>query len=453
MTIKKTALKDHVIKFSEYLFIGLLAYMPLHIFFSTWLGTTFGLLSFMKGAKDVVLIIGFLPLFALSVRQKWFKLLLRKPIIWLIIVYGLLTVLLALVKPTDQGAEALGVVYNLRFLVFFIYALLLGNMVDWRELRKKSLIAVFASAFLVLVVGFLQYTVLPHNLLSHFGYQRANGVLPAFFIDDKPDLLRIASTLRDPNSLGSYLIIIGSLSLALLFKRKPHRNIAIGFLALSMLCIWFTFSRSAFLGFGLSAVIIIIMGIKGGLVQTKWFKGIVVAGVITCILLMGSLFVFRNTYVVQNVVLHADQSTTLKDPNELRLMFWRQSVDSIAEQPLGRGPGTAGIVSIRNKQQGQLNENYYLQIGEEVGLIGLALFIGILVLVGKDLLDLVDTDWAALGLFAAFVGLAVTNFLEHIWSNEAVAYTWWGLAGIIVSTMVVVKKPKSARVVNKKKSS
>lgn len=454
MTVKNTINRESITKFSEYVFIGLLVYMPLHIFLSTWIGTTLSLLSFMKGLKDAVMIVGFLPAFALSINKPWFKGLFKKPLTWVIIVYGLLTLLLALVKPTDQGAESLGVVYNLRFLVFFVYALLLANLVSWKELRKKSLIAVFASAFVVLIFGLLQYTVLPHNLLSHVGYQRSNGVLPAFYIDDKPNLLRIASTLRDPNSLGSYLIIIGSLALALLLRRKQRRNLAIGFLALSVMCIWFTFSRSALLGFGISAAIIVIMGLKGGLVPTRWFKRIVVGMVVLLVLLGSGLFVFRNTYTVQNVIFHADQSTKLKDPNQLRLMFWRQTVDTIAHQPLGEGPGTAGLASISNKVQGtQLNENYYLQIGEEVGILGLVLFLTILVLTGKDLLEYIDTDWVALGLFAAFIGLAFTNFLVHIWSNEAVAYTWWGLAGVIVSTKLVTRQAKLVRSTNKKKSS
>ena len=133
MTVKNTINRESITKFSEYVFIGLLVYMPLHIFLSTWIGTTLSLLSFMKGLKDAVMIVGFLPAFALSINKPWFKGLFKKPLTWVIIVYGLLTLLLALVKPTDQGAESLGVVYNLRFLVFFVYALLRANLVSWKK--------------------------------------------------------------------------------------------------------------------------------------------------------------------------------------------------------------------------------------------------------------------------------------------------------------------------------
>ena len=62
------------------------------------------------------------------------------------------------------------------------------------------------------------------------------------------------STLRDPNSLGSYIIIIGSLALAGLLKLKNlgAKKAAQGVIALCVLCLWFTFSRSAWIWFCVS---------------------------------------------------------------------------------------------------------------------------------------------------------------------------------------------------------
>src|SRR5690606_37362463 len=102
-----------------------------------------------------------------------------------------------------------------------------------------------------------------------------------------------------------------------------------------------------------------------------------------------------------------------------------------------------GIVSIRNDKQGVvLNENYYLQILYEVGIVGLVLFIAILAVVAVRLYRRRSTF--ALALLAAFIGLAATNFLVHIWSVEALAYTWWGLAGLAVIRRAHEKIPKTA---------
>lgn len=436
--------KNIFLSISYWIFAGLLAYMPLHIFISTWLGTSFGILEPARIAKDILMIFGFIVALALSVDKDWFKDLIKDKLVIIILSYGALTLLMALIKNTDKDAEILGVVYNTRFLVFFLYAILLSKLSNVGKLTKDSLLAFFGSALIVLVFGLLQYTVMPNNFLENFGYARNNGVLPVFFIDEKPDLERIMSTVRDPNSYGSYLIIISSLAVSLLAKKKKYRNIALGFLALTSLNLIFTFSRSAWIGFLISLVVLFSMSTLKKL-SKKQIKLGVITGFSIILLLTAVLAASWNSYFVQNVIFHADQSTVLEDPNELRLRFIKESISDIADEPLGSGPGTAGLASIRNNVQGtELNENYYLQIASEVGIIGLLLFMSILVMVGLRLFGFAPSNWIALALFASFMGIAFTNLLVHIWSNEVVAYTWWGIAGIFLS--------KSLNVTNKKSS-
>lgn len=422
-------------RLSLYIFYGLLAYMPLHIFLSTWLGTSFGVLEPAKVIKDVLLVIGFMFVLVPSIKAPWFKGFLRTRLIWIIVAYAGLNILLALVKPTDQDAEILGLVYNTRFLLFFLYAWLLTHHFKPQYLQKRAVQIVLGVASIVVLFGIVQYTVLPDNALTHLGFARENGVLPAFFIDDKPDLERVMSTLRDPNSLGSYLIIIGMLSLAYATTVKSKQLRAwygVLFLSLSV-CLWLTFSRSAWLGFVLALGTFIVL--YSGKLQPVFLRRkrtILYMGVTVVVLLTGGLFVLRDSYFVQNVVFHADDSTVLEDPNQLRIRFWQESVENILAEPEGSGPGTAGLASIRNEKQGvELNENYYLQIGSELGILGLGLFLILLTGLGLRLYW-ERQNVLALALLASFVGLLLTNFLVHIWSNEAVAYTWWGLAGLLV---------------------
>lgn len=415
------------------IFLGLLAYMPFHILLSTWIGSGLNILEFMKVAKDGILVVGFLAALAASIRQPWFKTLLKDKLVQLILAFAALNVLLALFRPTDQDAEVLGVVYNTRFLLFFLYAVLLSKLFDAHQLKRQALKIVLAAGVAVLFFGVLQYTVLPDDALTNIGYERSNGVLPAFFIDDKPDLERAMSTLRDPNSLGSYIIIIGSLTLVYYLRSKniELKKTLAWLFALSLLGLWFTFSRSAWLGFALAVATVILLSYRHKL-SAGQLKKLIIGGVIGVVMLAALFYPLRNTYFVQNVVFHADEATVLEDPNQLRLRFWQESVQDVTERPLGHGPGTAGLTSIHNDEQGTiLTENYYLQVAHETGVIGLTLFIGILALVGARLYALRDNP-AVLGLLAAFAGLLLTNFLVHVWSNEAVAYTWWGLAGILL---------------------
>jgi hypothetical protein len=438
-------LSEYIKQTDLYIFIGLLAYMPLHIFLSTWLGSTFGAIEAAKVAKDGVLVVGFLLTLAVSLRQPWFKPLLRDKLLWLIVAYAALTLLLAAIKPTDRDAEVLGVVYNTRFLLFFLYGILLTHLYPVPRLKTLALKAVIGSGILVVSFGIVQYVFLPNDALIHVGYTRDNGVLPAFFIDEKPDLERIMSTVRDPNSFGSYLIVLTSIVMTIMLatRRLITRRAMLITYVLAVICIWLTFSRSALVGFLLAIATFVLL--HGGAVRSvahNYRKVLIASSVATLFVIAGGLFATRNTYLVQNVILHADQNTVLEDPNQLRIRFMKESVENIADHPGGTGPGTAGLASIHNNVQGTvLNEDYYLQIATEVGIAGVTLFMAILSVVAWRLYRLRKSK-LVLALLASFVGLAFTNLLVHIWSNEAVAYTWWGLAGLVLAKQALPKATK-----------
>lgn len=429
---------------SLYIFYGLLAYMPLHILISTVLGVNVGYLDTAKVLKDAVLMFGFCLLFVVSITKPWFKEFITHKITIAIGLYALLTLSLALLRPTDQDAEILGVVYNLRFMLFFLYAWLLSYTFPAVGLRNTALRIVLAIGTIVVSFGIIQYLFLPNDALSQLGFTRANGVLPAFFIDDKPNLERVMSTLRDPNSLGSYLIIILALITGVYLRTKDafKKNMLIAYGLASLACLYFTFSRSAWIGVLVAGLVFAALLTNTKVSVTKKMTLQVSAAVVAFLVVAGiALFSLRNTYFVQNTIFHADSSTVEEDPNELRVRFVQESVENIKNQPLGTGPGTAGLASIKNQVQGtQLNENYYLQIASEVGIIGLLVVIAILVVTAYMLYTKNSGDLIVIGLLASFAGLAFTNLLVHIWSNEAVAYTWWGLAGLYVVSLPIVKK-------------
>lgn len=430
-----TNTKPHLLeRISLYIFYGLLAYMPLHVFLSTIVGVNSDQLELAKIFKDVLLMFGFCLLFVSSVNKPWFRNFISSKLTLLIAAYAVLTAGLALLKPTDQDAEILGVVYNLRFLLFFLYGWLLCYTFPTDILRRTSLKIVLGVGALVVGFGIVQYLFLPNDALAHLGFTRSNGVLPAFFIDDKPNLERVMSTLRDPNSLGSYLIIIISLigALYLRIKDRAKKNILVFYGFSSLLCMYFTFSRSAWIGLLVSSVTFMaLLVMTKSLAAKKIVKPIIIVTGILLVVLTGLFFTVRHTYFVQNVIFHADRSTVQEDPNQLRVKFIQESLEGIKNNPIGRGPGIAGLASIKNQAQGvQLNENYYLQIATEVGVVGFILFAIVVGSVAYVLYIKNRSNLIAIGLLASFAGLVFTNLLVHIWSNEAVAHTWWGLAGL-----------------------
>ena len=91
-TMDQNLTQQLVNKVTRYIFLGLLAYMPLHIFLSTWVGTSFGVLEFAKVFKDIVLLAGFcLALFA-SIKQSWFKQIVKERLVWIILAYCALNI-------------------------------------------------------------------------------------------------------------------------------------------------------------------------------------------------------------------------------------------------------------------------------------------------------------------------------------------------------------------------
>ena len=437
-------------KSSLYIFLFLLAYMPFYVFISTWVGTSTGFLDAIKISKEIILVFGFV--LALATTPKSTIIIMAKDkLVWLIAGYAALTVVLAFIKPVDQDAEAIAVVYNLRFLLFFLYGALLIQKLD-KSLIKKTVKIVLAVGAIVSLLGIFQVALLPNDALSNVGYSRANGTPAAFFISDQTQAIeRAYSTAKDPNSFGSYLIIIVCLSALYLLLRWPNdRKLLDGITLAVTLCLVLTYSRSAWIGFivALAILFALIPRTRKLIIKNKTFLRYIVTFVV--FFALSSIFVFRNTALVQNLVLHIGDDSAVTS-NSGRTYAMKYTIDEIADNPLGYGPGSAGPASFKNEIQGPVvPENYYLQLAHEVGVIGLGIFISICAVVASRLYKLSKTENVSKALLASFAGIAITNLLVHIWFFEPVAYTWWGIAGLVLYQVTKSKtSSKKAKPVNK----
>ncbi len=431
-----------------YLAGALVAYMPLHVFLAQAGSLLTGGIEVWKSGKDVLIFLLALPLLYLSWRQGLWKDRFFKTVLGTGLVYGLLHGLYLLFDGDDHTSTTLiASVYNTRLLVYLLLGYLVGSARSADRYMKRLFLWATCIAVAVSVFGLLQYFVLPHDFLEHFGYSLDRGVKPLFFIDDKPDLPRVMSTLKDPNSLGAYLIVpilaIGYSLLArkgserIFGRRVPVPALLLGFLAL-VGCLLVTFSRGALIALGLTGVTILYIVTEKRLKVLDWRKyskrygAAFMLMIITLLVLLPRI---SQTYLFQNYVFHADESTVIADPNELRVQLFQDAVNDVIDEPQGHGPGTAGIVAIRNPKGGVLTENYYLQIAYEVGWLGIVLFIAILSLIMWRLYRVSRSgDVHAAILVSAGVGYLFYSLLIHLWSNEAIALQWWLLAGIVMAT-------------------
>ncbi len=351
------------------------------------------------------------------------------------VLYGLLHLgLWATHTDIFTDSAVLGVVYNNRLPCFLLLGYGMAILNRDKFVFSSVLKIVLAASSLVALLGVLQY-LLPKDLLTNFGYSLERGVRLAFFIDDNPALPRIMSTLREPNALGAYLLLPISLLVALIprIRDQAHRLIIFGALTLHVLALFLTFSRSAWLGALLAVSIVLWWSYKRkfNLAVKKYWPVFVVV-----VILLGTAgFTVRNSQFFREYISHATvEEVEDLDSNDYHILLVREGIEGVIEQPLGHGPGTAGLASIKNPGGGQLTENYYVQIAYEVGIVGLVIFLALCVVVYYKLWR--RRDFIGIFLLASFWGYVVMNMLLHTWSNEAVAAQWWLLAGAALVPMI-----------------
>jgi hypothetical protein len=423
-----------------YACLALLAYMPFHIFLTQSLSLLTGGLEIWKVAKDVLLIL--VTLFAVclvlgmgrvSKQYKW--------LLGISAAYAAMHAVLWMAHPDiyKQSAE-LGMLYNLRLPEFAILGY--SAVILKPDLFKsRTLITlILGVSGVVALLGVIQY-FLPSDILTHVGYSIERGVRPNFFIDNKAGFPRIMSTLREPNALGAYLIVPITLTVLLWAKaaQRKHKLALIALFALYSVALLWTFSRSAWMGVVIAAVLALSWNYRVTLVRFArrfWFVGL-----LAVIILGGLAYTQRNTSFVQGYISHTSNDKDI-DSNQYHYLFVKQGIEGIVHQPLGHGPGTAGLASIQNPNGGQLTENYYVQIGYEVGVLGLAIFVALNGLV-YVLLWRNRSNVLATALLSSFWGYVLINMLLHSWSNETVACQWWLLAGMVAAM------PASAKTASK----
>lgn len=426
-------------RFLSYATAVILVLIPFQAFLTTWAGSNFGHIDAFRIWKELILAVLTLGTLLLAYRQpKLKKWLVNSPLTTLVLVYVLLQLGMGIFALQTERVNASALVYalmiNLRYLLFFMICLILASSSEWLRQHWKKIILV--PAVIVIAFGLLQHFVLADNFLTHFGY--GPKTIPAYqAVDLKPEYIRTQSTLRGANPLGAYLLVVLTLAWGF-WLCKRHRTQAMVFGWTGLIVLYFTYSRSAWIGFFLSVVALAFWLIKSKRQRQKF----ALASLIAIIALAGAVAIWQKNGVLQNTLFHTSQTSKSEESsNAVRTQAMLDGAESVIEQPLGNGPGTAGPASFRNPYQVRVSENYFIQIGQEVGVIGLGIFIAINIYVAKLLWR--SKDWLAMTLLAILAGLTVVNLLSHAWADDTLAYIYWGLTGIALAPSVIHKSRTS----------
>lgn len=434
-------LYNKLLKSSNVLAASILILVPFWPFLSVWLASWLGNYTLIRLSIELLLLVLVaITLWRLFFDSKLRGVLLRQKWLWLILAIIALEIVRGLIAflADHISAKALGYAWivDFRYLLFFVAVFLLASRSDFLRHHWRKIILLPAIAASVFAV--LQFAILPIDFLSHFGYS-AQTIFPYTTINHNQSLPRAMSFLRGPNPLGAYLVIITSLA-GLWFVKSKMRSQKLmfgGISLLALLALFVSFSRSAWLG----ALVALALVLWLSLTARRARKIMIIFVVGLFIVFSGTAVALRHSSLLQNYFFHTSDNSTIKiSSNEGHASAFVSGVREIASSPLGDGAGTAGPASFYNDRT-RIYENYYLMIGVTNGWLGLILFIGFCASVATNLLK--KNTKLATALFAALIGLALTNFLLPAWTDVTLAYTFWGLAGVALASKIELNERKA----------
>jgi putative inorganic carbon (HCO3(-)) transporter len=265
-------------------------------------------------------------------------------------------------------------------------------------------------------------------LVSCFGiWQYAQGIS------------RVYSTIGQSNWLAQYYVLVLPFVISLYLMSKRVLNIWFVVYLLGFACLWFTYSVSGLLGFGVGFVFVLIHHLKNSnkfvlyrlgiilgisIVIAAFFPGIMTQKVHDGLFGIKTLL----SLSVENVYA-LETSYKVSDPSYIRLALWHSSAGIIVSSPknllIGTGPETFPYVyqKYRSSLLNHSSEwnfvfnkphNYYLEVFIESGLFGIVSYLGLLWYVCKKV---------PRGVLPSFFGLLVTNIFG--WPTVVPTLFFW----------------------------
>jgi hypothetical protein len=421
---------------------AILLLMPFHALLTVFLASKVGHYEALRLWKEVLLVL-LLPLagwiwykspgLQKRLRVDW--------LFWTVAAYVVLQVCLGVVALAKGQVNTYALLYawvvNLRFFLIFMLAYVFASYSTWLRDRWKRLLVV--PAFVVIIFGLLQATLLPYDFLRHFGYT-ADTLQAYQTVDNKDGYIRIQSTLRGANPFGAYMVLALAALLAIIQRRRRRQNGLAICLAIAGFGVLFaSYSRSAYIGALVMVLALVLLVVR----QRQWRQRLWWGLAVLALVLTGAFAALRTNDQFENTFFHTDEhSLSAQSSNEQRATALRSGVHDVLSEPFGRGPGTAGPASIHNSQSARIAENYYIQVGQEAGWIGLGLFVAVLVIVGQRL-------WRLRGqvlpraLLVSLLGISVVGLVQHVWTDDTLALVWWGFAGAALAGADMVQKQKT----------
>ena len=411
------------------LLVAIMALIVIHAPLSVFIGSKIPVLALgIKAWKEIVMVIAVL-LVMIRYGQRLVRDFRRDPLIVLCGLYVVLHIALALPAANGGLAAIAGLMVDLRYIVYFV----LVYVVTRYNPRYRAWLWHTAAIGVAVVLGFLlAQFVLPVDFLKYLGYNETT-IAPYMLVDMNPAFVRYNSTLRGPNPLGAYAIIVVSVAAAWwLMRMKKLRDrwwlaLPAFYSVVGLVAAWVSYSRSALVAAAGSIGLVVVLRFGCRVSRRVWL-----ASIGTMIACAAGLYLIRNTEFFHTVIIHDNSAIgTHVTSNDDHAESLSAGIMRVAQQPLGAGVGTTGSAAAYGSTP-YIIENQYVMVAHEVGWLGLVLFMVIYVLVLHGLWRQ-RRQWYAVGLWASGIGLAFVGIVLPVWADDTVSIVWWGLAAVVCS--------------------
>lgn len=345
-----------------------------------------------------------------------------------------------------KAASILGFRYD----VLFLFALLIGlYLPQGQKDYSFYLRMIFISTFGILIV-FLPWYVFGDiaKTVELFGYSpevstyTANSCLS--FSQNVDGHHRFQATFGGPIRFSVFITIVYILFTGYILARKTlSRNEKIiliwGYGALVLPSIFFSYSKTSALWFlfGVGLFTFLVRKFVFGKKVTKKFLGYLGAALslplLVIVILKWELFLHLGA--VLNRLENLSKSVEMFFYNPIGYGLW---IAGPASQ-IGNSIESAGNWQIATSSVAKVHrflpENWYVQILLEQGIVGLALFMSIIILIGVKLWGKMKShkDYMSVALFSAYASLCFMGLFTHVFEEAATSYALFFLIGIYLS--------------------
>lgn len=357
--------------------------------------------------------------------------------------------------PFERSADGL----DLPFVVFLVLSVLAVAFSPFPLLSAKGLakLLVFWMSYFafravlrrgergwLLIFGALFVAALAQSLYGI--YQWKIQVAPLALWDDSEaevKITRVYGTLRNPNLLSGYLlpVIPFALAAALTWRRVLGRGLALATLLTAPVCLYFTYSRGAYLGLVVEGMVLGGLGVIAAwpwLRRHPWVLAGLGLGVLA--LVAGAYLAFAHVPALHERLMSM-VATRTHSSNSFRLNVWDATIRMIQHSWwAGIGVGNdafrkAYALYMVSGFEALGAYNIYLEEAAEKGIFGLLAFVWLLVAAGaRALYHFARGEqrlWAAAAL-AALLGMMVHGTVDTVFYRPGVQILFWLVLAVIL---------------------